>query len=114
MTYLGNGLPFFFTTLPGVVKTEENKKSTGEIAKQVSVPNGYSIDFLIQLISVLLATWKEFPNPQATRRLWQIPNPIAHWWSILSLYSRTYDFQSHQSLRNPSKVLRYVNQDLYN
>jgi len=35
--YGGKGLPFFFTTLPGVVKTEENKKSTGEIAKQVGI-----------------------------------------------------------------------------
>lgn len=32
--YGGKGLPFFTTTLPGVVKTEDNKKSTGEIAKQ--------------------------------------------------------------------------------
>ncbi|OEU20775.1 Ni_hydr_CYTB-domain-containing protein [Fragilariopsis cylindrus CCMP1102] len=32
--YGGKGLPFFTTTLPGVVKTDENKKSTGEIAKQ--------------------------------------------------------------------------------
>eukprot|EP00339_Tiarina_fusa_P018841 CAMPEP_0117006668 /NCGR_PEP_ID=MMETSP0472-20121206/6814_1 /TAXON_ID=693140 ORGANISM="Tiarina fusus, Strain LIS" /NCGR_SAMPLE_ID=MMETSP0472 /ASSEMBLY_ACC=CAM_ASM_000603 /LENGTH=189 /DNA_ID=CAMNT_0004708199 /DNA_START=23 /DNA_END=592 /DNA_ORIENTATION=- len=32
--YGGKGLPFFFTTIPGVVKTEENKKSTGNIAKQ--------------------------------------------------------------------------------
>jgi hypothetical protein len=28
-------MPFFFTTIPGIVKTEENKKSTGNIAKQV-------------------------------------------------------------------------------
>jgi cytochrome b561 len=33
--YGGKGLPFFGTTIPGVVKTDENKKSTGEIAKQV-------------------------------------------------------------------------------
>lgn len=33
--YGGKGLPFFFTTLPGVVKTDDNKKSTGAIAKQV-------------------------------------------------------------------------------
>jgi 1,2-dihydroxy-3-keto-5-methylthiopentene dioxygenase len=33
--YGGKGLPFFGVTLPGVVKTDENKKSTGEIAKQV-------------------------------------------------------------------------------
>eukprot|EP00536_Pseudo-nitzschia_multiseries_P000460 jgi/Psemu1/249542/estExt_Genewise1Plus.C_60051 len=32
--YGGKGLPFFNTTIPGVVKTEENKKSTGQIAKQ--------------------------------------------------------------------------------
>ena len=32
--YGGKGLPFFVTTLPGVVKTEENKESTGAIAKQ--------------------------------------------------------------------------------
>lgn len=32
--YGGKGLPFFFTTVPGVVKTPENKKSTGAIAKQ--------------------------------------------------------------------------------
>lgn len=31
--YGGKGLPFFWTTVPGVVKTEENSKSTGEIAK---------------------------------------------------------------------------------
>eukprot|EP00980_Cylindrotheca_fusiformis_P006701 scaffold1398_cov116-Cylindrotheca_fusiformis.AAC.18 len=36
--YGGKGLPFFWTTLPGVTKTEENKKSTGAIAKQ-----GFSI-----------------------------------------------------------------------
>jgi cytochrome b561 len=35
--YGGKGLPFFWTTLPGVVKTDENKKSTGAIAKQVSL-----------------------------------------------------------------------------
>ena len=34
--YGGKGLPFFFTTLPGVVKTDENKASTGNIAKRVS------------------------------------------------------------------------------
>ena len=34
-SHIGKGLPFFTTTLPGVVKTEENKKSTGNIAKQV-------------------------------------------------------------------------------
>mmetsp|Transcript_23533 Transcript_23533/g.28275 ORF Transcript_23533/g.28275 Transcript_23533/m.28275 type:complete len:190 (+) Transcript_23533:195-764(+) len=32
--YGGKGLPFFWTTLPGVVKTDENKKMTGQIAKQ--------------------------------------------------------------------------------
>lgn len=32
--YGGKGLPFFFTTIPGIVKTDENKKSTGAIAKQ--------------------------------------------------------------------------------
>ena len=37
--YGGKGLPFFTTTLPGVVKTDENKKSTGEIAKQVCYVN---------------------------------------------------------------------------
>ena len=31
--YGGKGLPFFTTTLPGVVKTDENKKSTGNIVK---------------------------------------------------------------------------------
>jgi cytochrome b561 len=35
--YGGKGLPFFWTTLPGVVKTDENKASTGAIAKQVSL-----------------------------------------------------------------------------
>jgi cytochrome b561 len=33
--YGGKGLPFFGTTIPGVVKTDENKMRTGEIAKQV-------------------------------------------------------------------------------
>lgn len=33
--YGGKGLPFFGTTIPGIVKTEENKQSSGEIAKQV-------------------------------------------------------------------------------
>lgn len=33
--FLGKGLPFFNTTIPGIVKTEENKTSTGQIAKQV-------------------------------------------------------------------------------
>ncbi|KAL3924032.1 MAG: hypothetical protein SGILL_001296 [Bacillariaceae sp.] len=33
--YGGKGLPFFGTTIPGIVKTDENKKQTGEIAKQV-------------------------------------------------------------------------------
>mmetsp|Transcript_623 Transcript_623/g.1761 ORF Transcript_623/g.1761 Transcript_623/m.1761 type:complete len:189 (-) Transcript_623:309-875(-) len=32
--YGGKGLPFFYTTLPGVTKTPENKKSTGAIAGQ--------------------------------------------------------------------------------
>ncbi|KAG7356809.1 cytochrome b561 protein [Nitzschia inconspicua] len=32
--YGGKGLPFFGTTIPGVVKTDENKQRTGEIAKQ--------------------------------------------------------------------------------
>jgi cytochrome b561 len=32
--YGGKGLPFFGTTLPGVVKTDENKASTGAIAKR--------------------------------------------------------------------------------
>ena len=32
--YGGKGLPFFATTFPGIVKTEENKARTGEIAKQ--------------------------------------------------------------------------------
>lgn len=31
--YGGKGLPFFTTTIPGIVKTEENKASTGNIAK---------------------------------------------------------------------------------
>ena len=31
--YGGKGLPFFWTTIPGVVKTDENKKQTGQIAK---------------------------------------------------------------------------------
>ncbi len=29
----GKGLPFFTTTIPGIVKTDENKKTTGLIAK---------------------------------------------------------------------------------
>lgn len=33
--FQGKGLPFFYTTLPGVVTTEDNKKSNGNIAKQV-------------------------------------------------------------------------------
>mmetsp|Transcript_10305 Transcript_10305/g.21647 ORF Transcript_10305/g.21647 Transcript_10305/m.21647 type:complete len:161 (+) Transcript_10305:116-598(+) len=33
--YGGKGLPFFGLTVPGVVKTDENKKSTGAIAGQV-------------------------------------------------------------------------------
>ena len=36
--YGGKGLPFFYTTLPGIVKTEENKASSGSIAK-----NSFSI-----------------------------------------------------------------------
>ena len=35
--YGGNGLPFFWTTIPGIVKTEDNKKRSGQIAKQVSL-----------------------------------------------------------------------------
>ena len=31
--YGGKGLPFFYTTLPGAVTTEENKASNGNIAK---------------------------------------------------------------------------------
>ena len=31
--YGGKGLPFFYTTFSGITKTEDNKKSTGEIAK---------------------------------------------------------------------------------
>lgn len=31
--YGGKGLPFFYTTIPGIVKTEDNKASTGNIAK---------------------------------------------------------------------------------
>mmetsp|Transcript_17501 Transcript_17501/g.25914 ORF Transcript_17501/g.25914 Transcript_17501/m.25914 type:complete len:188 (-) Transcript_17501:162-725(-) len=31
--YGGKGLPFFFTTLPGITKTEDNKAFTGQIAK---------------------------------------------------------------------------------
>jgi 1,2-dihydroxy-3-keto-5-methylthiopentene dioxygenase len=34
--YGGKGLPFFFTTIPGVVKTPENKKKTGKLAGQVT------------------------------------------------------------------------------
>lgn len=37
--YSGKGLPFFFTTIPGVVKTDENKARTGGIAKQVRIFN---------------------------------------------------------------------------
>lgn len=33
--YGGKGLPFFWTTLPGITKTPENKKETGKIAGQV-------------------------------------------------------------------------------
>ena len=33
--YSGKGLPFFGLTVPGVVKTDENKKSTGAIVGQV-------------------------------------------------------------------------------
>ena len=29
----GKGLPFFTTTIPGIVKTDDNKKTTGMIAK---------------------------------------------------------------------------------
>jgi cytochrome b561 len=36
--YGGKGLPFFWTTIPGVTKTDENKKQTGQIAK-----NAFSI-----------------------------------------------------------------------
>ncbi|KAL3945165.1 MAG: hypothetical protein SGBAC_000768 [Bacillariaceae sp.] len=32
--YGGKGLPFFWTTLPGITKTPENKKETGKIAGQ--------------------------------------------------------------------------------
>jgi 1,2-dihydroxy-3-keto-5-methylthiopentene dioxygenase len=35
--YGGKGLPFFGVTLPGAVQTDDNKKSNGEIAKQVRV-----------------------------------------------------------------------------
>mmetsp|Transcript_16547 Transcript_16547/g.33498 ORF Transcript_16547/g.33498 Transcript_16547/m.33498 type:complete len:189 (-) Transcript_16547:225-791(-) len=32
--YGGKGLPFFFTTIPGAVRTDENKATHGKIAKQ--------------------------------------------------------------------------------
>jgi hypothetical protein len=35
--YGGKGLPFFYTTIPGVVTTAENKANNGNIAKNVSV-----------------------------------------------------------------------------
>ena len=38
--YGGNGLPFFFTTVPGIVKTDDNKATAGAIAKQVSEHKG--------------------------------------------------------------------------
>ena len=31
--FSGKGLPFFTTTIPGIVKTDDNKKTTGMIAK---------------------------------------------------------------------------------
>lgn len=37
VVFAGKGLPFFGTTFPGVVKTDENKKMTGEIAKKVRI-----------------------------------------------------------------------------
>lgn len=33
LLFSGKGLPFFTTTIPGIVKTDENKKTTGLIAK---------------------------------------------------------------------------------
>ena len=39
--YGGNGLPFFFTTVPGIVKTDDNKATAGAIAKQVRVQTGW-------------------------------------------------------------------------
>lgn len=44
----GKGLPFFSTTIPGIVKTDENKKTTGMIAKNVRGDN------------VLLLMWFKF------------------------------------------------------
>ena len=41
--YGGKGLPFFYTTLPGIVKTDANKASTGAIAKQVTTTTGPSV-----------------------------------------------------------------------
>jgi hypothetical protein len=73
----GNGLPFFFTTVPGIIKTEDNKKGTGEIAKQVSS----------EMVSF---PWSHFPwhlnsrtimaelsNPQTARYLWKVFGSIA-------------------------------------
>jgi hypothetical protein len=33
----GSGLPFFWTKFDGIVKTDENKARTGQIAKQVRI-----------------------------------------------------------------------------
>jgi cytochrome b561 len=53
--YGGKGLPFFWTTLPGVVKTDENKKSTGAIAGQVCGITGVKILLFIYWLFYLFA-----------------------------------------------------------
>ena len=50
--YGGKGLPFFYTTIPGIVKTDENKASTGNIAKNVSWP--------LMFDSMVCVEYKEF------------------------------------------------------
>lgn len=94
--YGGKGLPFFFTTLPGVVKTDDNKKSTGAIAGQVSYQ---WMDFSIFLGAANCYSYHlfrtEFQNPQNAGNLREVSGSSSCGRSLWSLLSWPHYFWPH-------------------
>jgi hypothetical protein len=99
--YGGKGLPFFWTTLPGITKTPENKKSTGKIAGQVRPKISFyyspvTSPVLIFLLFVMFLL--ELQNSQDTGYLWKIPYSTSCWRRLFTRLEGTVNFFSNSSM----------------
>lgn len=97
--YGGKGLPFFYTTFSSPVAADDAQKKTyGEIAKNVSSAGRvtlYLICFALIYSQHYLAVVQA---PQANWNLWKVLGSTSRWWGAPAFGTRPRHLQPHQPI----------------